>query len=129
MKTFLSERLGWGSTAVLAAGALTLALAFANVLGAYWNFYYLDAPGSGTALEFFMTPAAFVLALGCAALVARAAMRRMRVAAALSLGLLAAALLLTVLLGAEFALTRAARAGEGGGDLLPFLEHHLGLDR
>ncbi|HEX6038753.1 hypothetical protein [Longimicrobium sp.] len=129
MKTFLSERLGWASTAVLAAGALVLALLFANVLGAYWDFYYLDAPGSGTALEFFMTPAAFILALGCAAVVARAAMRRMRGAAALSLGLLVAALLLTALLAGEFAMTRSARAGEGGGDLLPFFEHHLGLDR
>lgn len=129
MKTFLSERLGWPSTAVLAAGALALAFVFAKVLDAYWNFYYLDAPGSRADLEFFMVPAAFILALGVAAVVARAAMRRMRGAAALPLGLLAAALLLTALLAAEFAITRQARAAEGGGDLAPFFEHHLGLDR
>jgi hypothetical protein len=128
VRTFLSERLGWARTSVLVGGALVLALVFGNVLGAYWRYYYLDAPGARAALG-FIVPAAFILALGCAAVVARAAMRRLRGAVALPLGLLAAALLLSVLMAAQFALTRSARAAEGGADLTPFFQHHLGLGR
>jgi hypothetical protein len=128
VKTFLSERLGWARTSVLVGGALALALVFGNVLLAYWRYYYLDAPGARAALG-FVVPAAFILALGCAAVVTRAAMRHMRAAAALPLGLLAAALLLSALLAAQFTVTRSARGAEGGGDLAPFFEHHLGLGR
>lgn len=128
MKTFLSERLGWARTSVLAGGALALALVFGNVLLAYRRYYYLDAPGARAALGFFVMPAAFILALGCAAVVARAAMRRTRGAVALPLGLLVAALLLSALLAAEFTVTQSARGAEGG-DLTPFFEHHLGVGR
>jgi hypothetical protein len=125
VKNFLSARLGWVATSVLAAGALLLALLFAHALKAYWDYYYLDAPGSSVAVEFFVAPAAFILALGCAAVVARALLLRTRRRLALPLGLAAAALLLAVLLATEIAATGPARRAEGGGDLTPYLTYHL----
>lgn len=125
MRNFLSDRLGWVSTALLAAGAMLLALLFAHSLAAYWAFYYLDAPGSMVAVEFFVLPAAFILALGCAAVVARVLLLRLGRRLALPLGLLAAALVLAGALGVEMAVTRPARVAEGGGDLAPYLTYHL----
>ncbi len=125
MRNFLSERLGWSATLVLAAGALALALLFGHATQAYWDFYYLDAPGSTTAVEAFLVPAAFILAMGCAAVATRALLLRTRRRVALPLALAAAALLLASLLAVEMAATRSARQAEGGGDLMPYLTFHL----
>lgn len=102
-----------------------LALPFAHSLAAYRAFYYLGAPGSMLAVKFFILPAAFILALGCAALVARVMLLRTGRRQALPPGMLAAAVRLAALLGVEIAVTRAGRIAEGGGDLAPYLLYHL----
>lgn len=126
MRNFLAERLGWAATAVLTAAAAAMAALFVHALVAYRAYYYLTA-GPGMALELFLVPASFFLALGCAAMVARALLRRTRMpmAVGLGLGITASALLLGALLAAEVVRTTPARRAEGGADLHPFLTYHF----
>jgi hypothetical protein len=49
---------------VLGIAAIAAGLLFVHVLGIYWRFYHLYAPGVGQGLAFAILPAAVIVAFG-----------------------------------------------------------------
>lgn len=122
-------RAGSAPRARLAVSALVATAVFSwglsVLLGRYWSFYHLGAPGTGTWLLLFVLPGVFLL-VSLVGLCTFKLLCKQGVASGRATGFALVSMLLIVagLFAAELRYSAAERGaeGEGAGDLAPFFD-------